>query len=328
MGGLFSSSNKVPTKAIINFEDPAANESPTDPGQKQVYEQLGQLLAQGNGFVDALANFNSAKDLQKRAMQSPKDAALQSEAFQAVLPNVQFTSDVHQFAAALEGVMPTMVDLCRLLAQPAAADAAWVGSSLPIVKRLTDILDLCLRFDLVKMRCPDLLNDFAYYRRNLSKFPDQAVVSEQMTTQISMFMAAANPMLTRLCSAIGSAQDIKKILGNLANICCSMVMGSHCTIGDETTQYTLRVMTVAIVLYDHVVPLGVFRKASIVEMKKCIVQIRDKSDRAADLLNVVRYSTKNYGSADTPTSLNRLLEEACQAAISSAAATGSSESKQ
>ena len=326
MGGLFSSGNKVPTKAIILFEDPSANATPTNGPQSDVCARLTQLLEQGNGFVDKLSTFESAQDLRREAMQSPQDQELQSRAFDAILPNVQFTADVFQFASTLQDIAPTMVDMCRLLAQPgsSASGPDWVGTSLPLIKRLTDMLELCLRFDLVKMRCPELLNTFAYYRRNLNKFPDRSIVSEQLTTQISMFMATANPMITGLCQAIGTAEDIKKILGNLANICCSMVMGSHCEIREDTTQYALRVMTVSIVLYDHLVPTGVFRKASIVEMKKCIVQVRDKSDQAADLLNTLRFSTKNYKTC--PAKLAQLIEDACAQTQQQATPVGESKS--
>jgi len=64
------------------------------------------------------------------------------------------------------------------------------------------------------------------------------------------------------------------------------------------SQLALSAMTVAIVLYDHAHPGGVFRRGTPVNLKKCVSQLKGLPAAERDpLLNTLQYSTRTYKNA-------------------------------
>ncbi|VEL35873.1 unnamed protein product [Protopolystoma xenopodis] len=58
---------------------------------------------------------------------------------------------------------------------------------------------------------------------------------------------------------------------------------------EDTLMLCLRVMTGVIILYDHIDPNGVFRKASKMDVKSCIRLLRDQNPETVEcLLNAIR----------------------------------------
>ena len=67
--------------------------------------------------------------------------------------------------------------------------------------RLAQVLNFVVKFDHLKMNCPPIQNDFAYYRRVMHKFraePEAAGVHEMEANYISMFLAQHIPMMLQL----------------------------------------------------------------------------------------------------------------------------------
>ena len=71
--------------------------------------------------------------------------------------------------------------------------------------------------------------------------------------------------------------------------------------------YVLRVMTGAVILYDHVDPAGVFCKTSPINITRCIKALK-KRKPGNPLINSIRYSSVTYGKASTPAAIKKLIE--------------------
>ena len=278
------------------------------------------FLAEGARVLAALDGFVSTKEQQQKAMRSTKDEAAQIAAFEAVVPNATLLEGFFQYGQQMEATAAEAVATCVKLCGAAGASAkdqqAWLQANPNLASCVCDMLHFALKFDLAKQMKPDIMNEFAYYRRNIGKFPNLATVSETKTNEIAMWFASANPMLTHIQTALSGVftanrKGLSQFLAHVANICCSMLMRGDCTSNEETI-YCMHVATAAIVSFDHVHPVGVFKKSSGFAMKKFVLQLKSDDHAALDtrgFLNSIRFSTKHYRSSDTPVSLKRLIED-------------------
>ena len=280
--------------------------------------KVAALVAEAPANMRLLEEFASTKAQQQKAMRASKDEAAQTAAFEAVVPNAKILEGWFLYGQQMEAtageVISTSVKLCSAL-RSTKEQQAWLRANPNITKSVCDLLHFGLKFDLAKQMKPDIMNEFAYYRRNIGKFPNLATVSETKTNEIAMWFANANPMVTHLRTALSGVistnrKGATQYLAHVANICCSMLMrGSFPS--SEDPLYFMYVMTAAIDAFDHVHPAGVFKKSSGFEIKKCVLQL--KSEKYANLdtkgfLNSIRFSTKHYTSSGTPDSLRRLIE--------------------
>jgi hypothetical protein len=339
MGLLFSSNKKVPTSVKFNFLTQSnadakktgnAGESKAE-GQSQDSEQLLTEMQEYNGrgreLLKILENFPSTRKEQQHAMQHSKDETAQHAAFDAILPNALLVKKFFEYASEMEQKVPELVMYILshgVTSHTHKQQEQWLEANEAVVHCLCDTLVFGLSFDNVKQRSPDVQNDFAYYRRNMGKFHDKAEVGEAETNTIAMWMADGTPMLTRLTDAIGNvysatstgADGVKHLFSNIVNVSCSMLMrgdvgkSSLTDPATENTNYCMGLMTAGIVVFDRVVPTGVFRKGSGVEMKKCVLQLRACKPASQTFLQNIRFSTKHFQDKDTPASLATLIEEA------------------
>jgi hypothetical protein len=343
MGGIFSSDKKVPSPIQFTFitENNAVKDTGTTGGAEgetksggstleqdadglALSKELGDYIARGKEILVSLENFVDTTEVQRNAMQKTKDEDAQNKAFEAVLPNAVLTKQFFDYANEMEVAAPKALNLIIAKTKEAGnkkGEQAWLEKNQNVVHCLCDILTFALTFDNKKQMSPNVQNDFAYYRRNMSKFYEKATVSEAETNEIAMWLAGASPMCTRLKDAFGNvyaseSDGIKHILANIANVTCSMLMRGdlgQTSLTDPATEnlnYCLCLMTAAIILFDQVVPTGVFRKKSGTEIKKCIVQLKNQMPSSQQYLNCIRYSTKHFSDKDTPTSLQNLIDEA------------------
>jgi hypothetical protein len=123
-------------------------------------------------------------------------------------------------------------------------------------------------------------------------------MKEAETQRISMFIAISIPMTDNLAKIIAEKfktvhnKDVLDCLSSMANICCSMASNDKCG-EDASVDYVLRVMTGAIILYDHVDPAGVFIKTSPVNITKSIKALK-KRPGTKGLINGTESTTHRY----------------------------------
>ena len=332
MGNLFASDRKVPSSVVFDFnvKNPLQDEGEVAAGESKSPGEAPEAAAAVTKAMDfvgeaaaklrSLEGSKSSQDVQQKAMRSLDDKTLQQDAFQASVKIAELLIDFLEYAKTMESTAAEVLTVCVSLYSANATSNKeqqdkWVRENSRIIKCVCDMMHFALKFDLMKQMKPELMNDFAYYRRNIGKFGSLATVKEQSTNEISMWFANANPMLMRLINAVSTvfAKDqkgLKIFMALIAKGCCSMLMRGDCAT-EEEQMYCMHVMTAALISFDHVHPVGVFKKSSGFETRKCVLQL--KSDKYMELdtmglLNSIRFSTKHYRSPDTPASLKRLIE--------------------
>ena len=296
MGALFSSDKKIPSSIKFDFltTNPSTTNNTTGEtkgSEEQDAEglvmstQMQTHITRGKEILTLLATFPSTRPQQQEAMQKPKEQEIQNIAFDAILPNALLVKEFFEYSKEMEkeaSQILTFIIEKGIASNTGKQQQKWLEANQNVVQCLCDVLFFALSFDNKKMQSPDVQNDFAYYRRNMAKFTEKVTeggIGEAETNSIAMWLADGTPMLTRLSDAFGqvaatldvksrSGVGVKHALANIANVTCSMLMRGdvgQTSLTDpaiENTNYCLALMTSAIVLFDRVVPTGVFRKNS------------------------------------------------------------------
>lgn len=189
-----------------------------------------------------------------------------------------------------------------------------------LAKQLAEILSFVLKFDDLKMNNPAIQNDFSYYRRTLSRMkmkdPESdvaAVVNNEDANRMSLFYAYPTPMLKCVSDATTKFVKDKKDIPIENTTDCLAIMASICRImvtesvyydrftNPDTAHFCQRVMTAAIILYDHVHPIGAFSKKNqgTIDMMKTLKSIKLHDNPGTEsLLNALRYTTKHLNDDD------------------------------
>ena len=304
MGGIFGKKKGPPSKLYIDFKNPP----PLEGASLALYNDLTVLIQTGEQLTVEFSNYQGCEEAVRNSMMNPKDMEVQRESFIALFPNVELTKRAHNYAKELESKLPLLVlQLVKVLSDSNLT----LENEQGLVKCLADIMNISLRFDGVKMLNSAIQNDFAHYRRSMANHRDieYIPVTEAGTNQISMFMAVPNPMVKTCADVILSLfrenNDVAKLLAEMANICCSVVMTEKAE-GEEMLNYCLNVMTASIVLFDVIVPTGVFKRNSGVDIRNCVEQLIKYEKKG--LINNLKYSTKTYKSDNTPNAIRDLIE--------------------
>lgn len=294
MGQLVSLfQQKPPSDIQVDFEQ---SEPPADDAKAvAIHAEAGAVLGETAAILASLQGYKGCDDLIRLAMSAPRDAVKQRDTFEGMLPNVRLIKSFYDLAQRIEGLTSRLI-------QHLAASAD-LGAQHALLRQLADLLNFALRFDQYKMMCPKLQNDFSFYRRSLGKFASHPnlPVNDVAANSISMFIAQATPMMSTLGMALGALHSktpkVTELLATVANVCCAMVMRNKAA-PPSISQLALSAMTVAIVLYDHAHPGGVFRRGTPVNLKKCVSQLKGLPAAERDpLLNTLQYSTRTYKNA-------------------------------
>ena len=110
---------------------------------------------------------------------------------------------------------------------------------------------------------PDIQNDFSFYRRSLgskSLVDAPQPISADTANVVSMWLAQNLPMTASIRRETNAVA-----IGNLANLCCGMIVRDACQDPIETAK-VLRIMVASAVVYDRLTNHGVFSPHSIVKV--------------------------------------------------------------
>lgn len=288
---------------------------PNNVDQEHLCQTVSTALENGNSLLSVLTDYKTGcAELIREAFSHPQDLSFEERAFRAVIFKVIDVKKVHEFSCNLVANFPLLLDaLGRDNANQTLNDQQ------ALAKSIADIISFSLVFDDLKAHCPQMQNDFAYYRRYQGKYYSMQKqnqidiqVPEFDTDQISMFIAHGSPLVNAIITEVSRTAQCSEhsvaVLAAMANICAAMVNKRRFS-NEQTYLFCLRAMTGAIVLYDHISPLGAFHRRSPIKIKKCIQLIASypsaPEDFLAGLNNAIKHSTKNFSTC--PSDVSKLL---------------------
>jgi hypothetical protein len=317
MGALLSSlkSGKEPLDIFLDFENSQPSES-----EQELFDSCNEVLSRGAGILQNLLSYKGCEEHIRKAITNPTPDS-EALAWNAVLPAVDQLKEFFDYAIELENVFPLLLAaLCD------AVPKHTIQNKQALAKQLADVLDFVLRFDDAKMVNPAIQNDFSYYRRTLNRMKinkkdSNIKIKDEEANRMSLFFAYPTPMMRVLSdvttkylndnSATVSRDNVTAGLSVMANVCFEMVLNKKFD-KDQTNMFCLRAMTGAIILYDHIHALGAFVKKSPINMKGCILQLKQYQPQTPNtstdgLLNALRFTTVHLNDAETPSSVKALL---------------------
>ncbi|KAF2078540.1 hypothetical protein CYY_000164 [Polysphondylium violaceum] len=312
MGQLLSfiNGNDHAEQIFIDFE----HAQPSD-DERELHKNVGEVLNRGPAIIERLLNYAGCNEYIRRAITNPGPET-EDAAWEAVLPSVDQLQEFYDFSLELETCFPKLlVALCKN--DPKSS----LSNQQALAKQLADIFDFVLRFDDAKMVNPAIQNDFSYYRRTLnrmklSKKDANIKIRDELANRMSLFFAYPTPMMKVLSETTVKflSQDttvprdnVTTALSTMANVCHDMVDKKKFN-NEEINMFCLRAMVGSIILFDHIHPQGAFVKKSPINMKGCIVTLKEtNASSSPGLLNALRFTTIHLNDADTPGAIKQLL---------------------
>jgi len=296
----------------IDFDLPPEAE-PESEEERQIYEAVAAVLDKGPDILDQLFDYTGCEEHIRKAITTPSKET-EKAAWDAILPAVDQLQKFYEFSLELEECFP------KLLVALFKGVAHSIDTQQALAKQLADVFDFVLRFDDSKMVNPAIQNDFSYYRRTLNRIKlttgnANIKIRDELANRMSLFFAYPTPMMrclsettVKFLSQNSVPRDhVTRGLGLMANVCQEMVERKKFA-SAQTNMFCLRAMTGCVILVDHVNIQGAFFKKSTINVKSCIMVLKNFTDSPTDgLLNALRFTTIHLNDPDTPNSIKQLL---------------------
>lgn len=293
--------------------------------ERIVYNDVSPILAESQDILRDLSNYQGAAAEIKKCIQMPSDQEHKDLTWNTLLPLVARLKRFWQFSSALTNAY---IAIISELTSQAGCATTQLEQKQALARQLGDLLHFTLKFDKTKMENSQIQNDYSFFRRLSNSYSRMTSVklpgdkSEELSqaeaNDISFFYAKPTPMLAVLSEVTvnfveGQNEDVKTktltILSTFANITKTMIEKNEfrSKLSPETITLCERVMTAAIILYDHVHPSGAFEKKSAIDVKGAIKLLLHPDENNA-MLNALRYTTKTINSDSTQKQIKQLLE--------------------
>lgn len=315
LSALFSNEKKVTVDIFLDFEAAVPGEA-----EKEIHQTILNALGQSESTLNKLFAYKGCEEYIRKAITTPGPES-EKAAWDALLPAVETLQEFYEFSTEIEKVYPKLLQQLFVSNDNTNLKQNLEGQQ-ALAKQLADVFDFALRFDDAKMINPAIQNDFSYYRRSLSRMRlsapnkgNEIKIKDELANRMSLFFAYPTPMMKVLTDTTvnflnNSDLDRAQVINGfslMANVCLDMVEKERFK-NVKTNMFCLRAMTGAIVLVDHIDPLGAFQKKCTINMKGAITQLKTFTDAPTDgLLNALRYTTAHLNDPDTPAYLKNLL---------------------
>ncbi|KAF9130054.1 Protein fam49a [Linnemannia hyalina] len=305
--------SKVPD-VQLDFEDSSMTEE-----ELESYSNVLHLLEPTPDLLQMLRTYDGCGEYIRQAIGSPGPESEQ-EAWDHVRPAVEKLKTFYKYSTSIESCLPQILQtLCigdvnkNLERHPGLA------------RILCQLLDFVFEFDSLKMKTPQIQNDFSYYRRCLSRGKlsnevdlKSAMNEDELANHVSMFYAYPTPMLktvtevtTQFVGQHRVRRSVSECLATLAGVCYHTVNNSKKKPNQraETTAFCLRVMVISIIIYDHIEPQGAFNKSSPINIKNSVKAIHTfgNATDTPNLISALRFNTKHLNDATTPKTIKTLI---------------------
>jgi hypothetical protein len=304
MGALFAKAETTPD-IFVDFE----NVKPTA-SEMAIFAELDVLLKDHKELLSRIQEYPGCAELARMAMREPtKEREL--AAFQGLLKAVECIASFYQYTRAIEAALPRLwasLTECKESKDESkeSKESKALTAQQALAKQFGDMLDFALRFDQTRMMRPNLSNDFSFYRRLLPKFSKNKdiKVRDDEASGMALFTADHMPMMSciskttaRYCDEHEAGEPVRLVLAIIANSCQKMMRSTKFS-RRETNLYCARVMTGAILLYDHITPdPGIFGKKCPIQLRTCVIALQKEFPQETGLMNALRYSPKNISRA-------------------------------
>ncbi|KAF9427297.1 Protein fam49a [Entomortierella beljakovae] len=282
------------------------------------YANVIQLLEPAVELLELLKTYEGCGDYIRKAIgdSSPESEA---EAWNHVFPAVAKLKRFYHFSTAIETCLPQILQVLCI---------GDVNKNLEkhktLARVLCRLLDFVFEFDSVKMKTPQIQNDFSYYRRCLSRGKlsndvdlRSAMDEDELANQMSMFYAYPTPMLKTITTVTTNfvekhnvGRSVSECLATLAGVCYSTVSNNKKKPQKpETIAFCLKVMVIAIITYDHIDPQGAFIKSSPINIKSSVKAIHSHGNSCdtPNLISALRFNTKHLNDSSTPKTIKTLM---------------------
>ncbi|KAF9583540.1 Protein fam49a [Lunasporangiospora selenospora] len=274
-------------------------------------------------LLELLRSYQGCETFIRQAIGHPSPET-EAEAWDQIRPAVAKLKMFYRYAITIQSCLPQILgtlcigDVNRNLERHQT-----------LAQILCQLLDFVFEFDSIKMKIPQIQNDFSYYRRCLSRGKlsnetdlKSAMNEDELANQISMFYAYPTPMLKTVTDVTiefaareNVGRSVSECLATLATVCYNTVSnGNKKSKGaapqrPETTAFCLRVMVIAIIIYDHIDPQGAFIKSSPINIKSSVKAIHShgNSSDTPNLISALRFNTKHLNDASTPKTIKTLM---------------------
>jgi len=291
------------------FKDytPDFDTTTVDEKSRKFYNEVSTKLEESEKLIETLRQYASSQDSVRESMKNPT-AENQRTSFEAILKNVETiktfynycNEDVVKVFQSLRVEIERVEDEKIEESEQLKRQEAWA-------KQLAQLIGFVVHWDQLKMREPALLNDFSYYKRNLSKqakaFELDQDVEERQAGFISFWLAESMPMCKTLGESLKDSKS-KKLLKDISELCCSLVKHKKFTgkTARDNEVLCLRCAVGCIVLYDRAAGgPGAFGSKTFRTKPICSclasfpARFQDTKELCDGLKNVIRYGCQSYG---------------------------------
>ncbi|OHS96506.1 Protein FAM49 like protein [Tritrichomonas foetus] len=310
MGGLFSTLNKksLPEIAIDLEKAPS-------PAEEPIFNQFrSTVLEPSISIFEQFSKYKDGQEFAALALSNPSEET-KGNAWDAILPNIYLQMEVFDFA---KKVSDQFIKLINVVMTKTANNSFDVFSEMPaITKCFIDCFDIILRFDEIKLTLPKLLNDLAFFRRNVQNYNDESQFDDLLdkSNSSTIFWAASTPMLNDAITTLqttyqANSPDHEKLLvliGSVSDIATMLLTRSQHT-NPTQDMLCLRCIVGATLIYDHINSQGAFLTKSNFHVKEAMEAVVNFSPKQNNLINAVKYSSKHLGDATSDPKIKQLFQ--------------------
>jgi len=276
-------------------------------------------------LLTVLRAYEGCEEFIREALSNPGDKEVEKAAWKKITEAVEDLYQFYEFSQHYENFWPDLLEaICTEVPDES------IGNQQALVKQLALVFDFAFHFDVEKILNHHIQNDFAYYRRVLSRMKSaksgkgkakKLTVDEDIANKMSFFFAYPTPMMkviidltTDMCNE-DNVQRFIVGLSTLANACVKSaleIMAEGVEVGEENSLMMLYLCALGgcIILIDHLNgDTGVFRSKSPVAIRSAVELITDygKFESTDFLINSLRFTTMHLNDEETLPIVKKLL---------------------
>ena len=269
------------------------------------------ILTPSADLLFRFGNYKDANDLIVAAI-SNNCQENQDAAFNAVIPLIKFQEEIYDYSNKCLDAFKGFIDF--FLNSEESLHVLVVRYQ-KIVKAISQLAEIALKFDEIKLMLPKLLSDISYFRRS-SRRPDFTEFEDMYlkSSTLSMFFASLNPFFSKLMEHINKViEDPSKthrvldILATFADMYVS-IANSYKDSNQENELLCIKGCVFFIVAFDNVSPVGAFCSKSPIHIENAIRIVVGYQPKQTYLINSLKYSTKHFNEPTTSQIIKDLLE--------------------
>ena len=171
-----------------------------------------------------------------------------------------------------------------------------------ITKCFVDCFDIILTFDEIKLTLPKLINDLAFFRRNVQNYNEDGSLDDilDMSNSTTIFWASSTPMLSEAITAIqntfplGSPEfnQVLTLFGSVSDVATS-ILKKHKFDNEKPNKLCLRCIVGAVLIIDNISPQGAFLPKSSFHIKDAMDVLVNFQPKQTNLIDAIKYSSKH-----------------------------------